>query len=175
MAGVVSEGGSLFGTTYSAGDEFCGAFGCGVVFELTPPTASGGAWTETTLHTFGEVSGDGNFPMAPLTIGPGGTLYGTTYGGSNPCPDPIEGGDSYGCGTVFELTPPASPGGTWGYSVIYNFTGADGDGALPTAGVVVGKSGALFGTTSAGGSAASASACPASYDVIDAAAGSYLN
>ena len=63
--------------------------GCGVAYELTPPTASGGAWTETILHTFGEVSGDGFEPMAPLTMGPGGTLYGTTYyGGADVCPNP---------------------------------------------------------------------------------------
>lgn len=166
LAGVVSEGGSLFGTTLYGGDEFCGDGGCGVVFELTPPKAPGGAWTETILHTFGAVAGDGFEPMGPLTVGPGGTLYGTTYyGGQNVCADPL-GGPSGGCGTVFALTPPASPGGTWGYSVIYNFTGANGDGALPTAKVVVGKSGALYGTTSAAGSAASASACPASYYVF---------
>ena len=166
MAGVVSEGGSLFGTTFTGGQEGCYEACGGTVFELTPPTASGGAWTETTLHSFGVVSGDGFEPKAPLTIGPGGTLYGTTYwGGSNQCLNPFD-GPSGGCGTVFQLTPPASLGGTWGYSVIYNFTGADGDGALPTAGVIMGKSGALYGTTSAAGSAASASACPASYDVF---------
>jgi len=137
MAGVVSEGGSLFGTTYSGGDEGCDD-GCGVVFELTPPTASGGAWTETTLHTFGEVPGDGMFPMAPLTIGSGGALYGTTYyGGTGVCY--TSGGLTSGCGTVFQLAPPSAPGVPWTYSVIHNFTGADGDGAAPVAGVVAGK------------------------------------
>jgi hypothetical protein len=166
IAGVVSEGGSLFGTTVFGGDGGCIDGGCGVAYELTPPTASGGTWTETILHTFGEVSGDGFEPMAPLTIGPGGRLYGTTYyGGANVCANPFD-GPSGGCGTVFQLTPPASPGGTWGYSVIYNFTGADGDGALPVAGVIVGKSGALYGTTAAAGSAGSASVCPASYYVF---------
>jgi uncharacterized repeat protein (TIGR03803 family) len=165
MGGVVSEGGSLFGTTSGGGDEFCYDFGCGVAYELIPPTASGGAWTETLLHTFTGPP-DGAQPEGVLAIGPDGTLYGTTYyAGPNTCTNPL-GGPEFGCGTVFQLTPPTSPGGTWGYAVIYNFTGADGDGALPTAGVVVGKNGALYGTTSAGGSAASATACPASYDVI---------
>jgi uncharacterized repeat protein (TIGR03803 family) len=163
-AGVVSEGGSLFGTTLYGGEEGCYDFGCGVAYELTPPTASGGAWTETILHTFTGPP-DGGLPEGALAIGAGGTLYGTTYyGGSNLCP--ITGGFQFGCGAVFQLTPPTAPGGTWGYAVIYNFTGADGDGALPTAGVVVGKTGALYGTTSAGGSAASYSACPPAYDAL---------
>jgi len=165
-AGLVAEGGSPVGTTVDGGLEGCGDFGCGVVYELTPPTASGGAWTETILHTFGGPADDGGMPQDALTIGRDGTLYGTTYyGGSNVCADPLD-GPSFGCGTVFQLTPPASPGGTWDYSVIYNFAGANGDGALPAAGLVVGESGALYGTTSAGGSAASASACPASYYVF---------
>jgi uncharacterized repeat protein (TIGR03803 family) len=164
--GLVSEGGSLFGTTIYGGDEFCGAGGCGTVFELTPPTTLGAAWTEANIHTFDGPPTDGAQPEAPLAVGPGGVLYGTTYyGGPNACPNPFD-GPSFGCGTVFQLTPPASPGGTWGYSVIYNFTGADGDGAIPLAGVVVGKSGAVYGTTSAGGSAASTSACPAAYYVF---------
>src|ERR1035438_9161782 len=45
MAGLVSAGGSLYGTTAYATD--------GAVYELTPPATHGGSWTETTLHTFG--------------------------------------------------------------------------------------------------------------------------
>jgi hypothetical protein len=166
MAGVVSEGGSLFGTTLYGGDGGCGDGGCGVVFELTPPTAPGGPWTETTLHTFGAVSGDGTQPMAPLTVGPAGVLYGTTYyGGTGVCY--TSGGVlTSGCGTVFQLTPPSAPGAPWTYSVVYNFTGADGDGAAPVAGVVLGKNGAIYGTTSSAGSTASDSACPALYPGI---------
>jgi uncharacterized repeat protein (TIGR03803 family) len=162
---LVSEGGSLFGTTLYGGEEGCFDFGCGVVFELTPPTAPGGAWTETMLHTFGEVPDDGIVPMAPLTIGPGGVLYGTTYyGGTGVCY--TSGGLTSGCGTVFQLTPPSASGAPWTYSVIHDFTGADGDGAAPVAGVVVGKNGAIYGTTLSAGSTASDSACPASYYVI---------
>ncbi len=159
-AGVVSEGGSLFGTTLYGGDEFCfGPYGCGVAYKLTPPTAPGGAWTETILHTFGEVSDDGIEPMAPLTVGPGGVLYGTTeFGGPGTCLS--LGGPYQGCGTVFQLTPPAVPGGTWTESILHNFGVTSGDGVAPVAGVVMGKNGDLYGTTQWGGSAASASACP---------------
>jgi hypothetical protein len=50
---------------------------------MTPLAEPGGAWTETVLHSFtgGE---DGGIPVAGLTLGPDGVLYGTTtaYGGS---------------------------------------------------------------------------------------------
>jgi len=165
-AGVVSEGGSLFGTTLYGGDTGgCIHGGCGVVYELTPPTASGGAWAETILHNFGTVPGDGFEPMGPLRVGPGGTLYGTTYyGGTGVCY--TSGGLTSGCGTVFQLAPPSASGALWTYSVIHDFTGADGDGAAPVAGVVVGEDGAIYGTTASAGSTASDSACPASYYVI---------
>jgi hypothetical protein len=53
-------------------------------------------------------------------------------------------------GTVFSLTPPASPGGAWSETVLHNFTGGS-DGSLPGAGVVIGHAGDLFGTTPEGG------------------------
>ena len=156
VAGVVSESGSLFGTTVFAGDFYCG---CGTVYELTPPATQGGAWTETTIHTF--TGSDGANPQDALTIGPGGVLYGTTqYGGSGVCPTH---GAVDSCGTVFQLTPPSAPGGTWAESVIYSFTGTNGDGAAPVSSVVLGKNGALYGTTQNGGSAAFDSVCPGSY------------
>jgi hypothetical protein len=55
-------------------------------------------------------------------------------------------------GTVFKLTPPATTGGTWTESVLYNFTGGS-DGADPDAGLIAGASGgALYSTTHGGGS-----------------------
>ena len=106
-AGVVSVGGSLYGTTYYDTD----GEGCGRVYQLSPPTASGGAWTGTAIHSFGGGSGDGCESLAPLTAGPGGVVYGTTVvgGPGTPCGAYV----STGCGTVFELTPPATGGGAW--------------------------------------------------------------
>jgi hypothetical protein len=154
----------LFGTATSGGDEYCGDFGCGTVYELTPPTQLGGAWTETTIHIFGETAGDGADSVAVLTVGPGGVLYGTTTaGGSGMCPRP-EGGPEDGCGTVFTLTPATTPGGAWEESVIYSFTGLSGDGAYAAANAAVGKNGTLYGTTQYGGS--TTSACPGSYYVL---------
>lgn len=75
MAGLVSAGGSLYGTTAYATD--------GAVYELTPPATHSGSWTETTLYTFAGPPSDGGWPLGALTVGPGGVLYGTaSIGGS---------------------------------------------------------------------------------------------
>jgi uncharacterized repeat protein (TIGR03803 family) len=161
VAGVVFEGGSLFGTTFFGGGGECG---CGNVYELTPPTTPDAAWTETILHTFtiGGPPFDGEDRAAPLTIGPGGVPYGTTeYGGSGNCATGIF---QIACGTVFQLTPPAEAGGAWSESVLYSFGTASGDGAIPVAGLVRATSGALYGTTKSGGT--STSACSGNDDTV---------
>ncbi len=152
-AGVVFDGGSLYSTTYYSSPS--GEGGCGSVFEVTPPITTGGAWTGTTVYIFAGTP-DGCGSRAGLTVGPGGVLYGTTfYDGSGPCNYMGFGG---GCGTVFQLTPPATSGGAWTETVIYNFTGTNGDGAWPVGGVVLGENGVLYGTTQYGG-ATSGSPC----------------
>lgn len=52
---------------------------------------------------------------------------------------------------MFQLQPPAYPGGAWTHTVLYNFTYANGDGADPDAGVVIAPNGALYGVTQNGG------------------------
>ncbi len=51
-----------------------------------------------------------------------------------------------GCGTVYSLTPPESPGVAWSEEVLYRFNGAS-DGYAVYAGVVIGSGGVLYGTT----------------------------
>jgi uncharacterized repeat protein (TIGR03803 family) len=79
-----------------------------------------------------------------LKIGNGGALYGTTdSGGTGSC--------VYGCGTVYALTPPASPGATWTETVLHSFMGGN-QGTSPTASLSIGRhSGFLYGTTARGG------------------------
>ena len=135
---AIGSGGVLYGTT-SVGGTGCrrpGGVGCGTVFSLTPPTSHGGAWTETVLHNFAG-PGDGFSPNG-VVIGSGGVLYDTAGGGSP------------GYGTVFSLTPPTSPDGTWIETVLHNF--ADSDGSNPYGGVVIGSAETLYGTTLQGGS-----------------------
>jgi len=110
----------------------------GTVFSLTPPSSTGGSWTEAVLYRFAGSPSDGSNPFSGVVIGSGGVLYGTTRLGG-----------SLDNGTVFSLTPPVSPGGSWTESVLYNFTGAS-DGNGPE-GVVIGSGGVLYGTTSGGG------------------------
>jgi uncharacterized repeat protein (TIGR03803 family) len=150
---VIGKNGNLFGTTM-----YLGAFGDGSVYELSPPTTPGQPWTEKTLYSFTGQNGDGQSPVSDLVVGPGGIFYGTTlYGGGNLC---IE----HGCGTVFQLTPPAAPDGTWTETVIYSFTGQGGDGFNPESGLIMAPDGVLYGTTSGGG--LTTSACPYSCGTV---------
>ena len=138
---VIGSGGVLYGTTSNGGINFCSALVCGTVFSLTPPASPGGAWTESVLHSFTGFTGggDGGNPHADLVIGGAGVLYGTTLGDGE-----------VDNGTVFSLTPPASPGGVWTETVLHDFTGGS-DGGHPYAGLVIGTSGLLYGTTNDGG------------------------
>ncbi len=137
---VADVEGNLYGTTADGGALGC-ADGCGVVYELSP-TAQGGSWAETILHTFGG-GGDGVTPIAGLAIDRAGRLFGTTlYGGhfSYYCQG--------GCGTVFELSPPSSSGAQWTYVTIVRFAGGvPGDGALPYDPVLLDNAGNVYGTT----------------------------
>jgi uncharacterized repeat protein (TIGR03803 family) len=130
---VFGAHGALYGTTSTGG-----TVGYGTAFELRPPAARGGAWTETVLHSFTFQNGDGAGPSATLVFGEDGAIYGTTfYGGAS------------GYGIVFELRPPAAPGTAWAERVLYSFT-AGGDGGNP-GGLAMGPNGVLYGTTLVGG------------------------
>lgn len=153
---TVGAGGAFYGTTFDGGSGTPCAYtyfssGCGTVFELTPPPTSGGAWTEIVLYSFAGQSGDGAYPVGPAVVGENGVLYGTTlYGGdAGTC----EYYGVTGCGTVFQLTPPSTPGGVWTETILHNFTGQNEDGAAPWAGLALGSNGQLYGTTVYGGSA----------------------
>ncbi len=108
-SGALTPGkaGNFYGTTFeggaSVGTTNCPS-GCGVVFELLPPGAGQTGWTQTVLYSF--LGGaDGSNPTGGLVRDAAGNLYGTTTEGgalvgTTPC--------VYGCGTVFELSPPAA-------------------------------------------------------------------
>lgn len=141
VAGFVSDAaGNLFSTTALGGSQNsnCMGVGCGTVFEETPNGQGG--WNESVIYSFLGGS-DGLQPAGNLVKDASGNLYGVTAGGGNPnC-------GSFGCGTVFKLTP--AQGGGWSESVLYTFTGAS-DGANP--GTLVGDSqGNLYGGTTSGG------------------------
>jgi len=139
---IFDDAGNLYGTTPSGGS---GACSCGTVYELSPPAVAGDPWQETILHSFTR-HGDGALPYAGVTRNKNGILYGVAAGGSPQGPPPTKGE-----GLVFQLKPPAMPGGEWAETVLHRFTGAaDGDGSVP-AGELIIFNGALLGTTVYGG------------------------
>jgi uncharacterized repeat protein (TIGR03803 family) len=147
LGGVIADhAGNLYGTTQDGGTSSAcpSSQGCGVVFELSPPIAPGNPWTETTLYAF-TGGNDGAAPSTPLIFDNGGNLYGTaTEGGIGTCNGLQVTG---GCGSIFELSPPASGSTSWVETTLHTFTGTNPDEGLPDSGLIVGKSGKLYGTT----------------------------
>jgi len=131
--------GVLYGTTAFGGVLNQG----GTVFQLTPPTIQGGTWTEKLLYSFPGKNGDGDQPIAPVTIGDGGVLYGTNTEGGD-----IGLCDHHGCGTVFQLVPPSAPGGAWTETVLTQFLDTSESGSYPYSGITLAPDGALYGATS---------------------------
>jgi uncharacterized repeat protein (TIGR03803 family) len=124
---LLSSEGELFGLTAHGGTS-----GNGVVFKLTPPTTSGGSWTESVLHSF---SGpDGANPAGGL-LASSGALFGVTTAGG-----------AFNKGVVFQLK---LSGGVWTETVLHSFSGIDG--ANPSVRLVADAKGALFGITAVGG------------------------
>jgi len=131
---LMDKSGNLYGTTLFGGGPQQG----GAVFEVSPPTAPGGSWTETVIHRFHTLN-DGALPEAALLIDSRGALYGTTMD------TPQSGG-----GLVFKLRPPNPQHEDWTERGLYKFQGVD-DGSEPT--YIAASGGLLYGETSLGGSA----------------------
>jgi uncharacterized repeat protein (TIGR03803 family) len=83
--------------------------------------------------------GDGANPPGALVVDSSGVFYGITSGGGK-----------RGLGTVFELAPPTSAGGSWMEDTIYSFSGTTISGSDPRGTLYMDVQGNLYGTTFAG-------------------------
>jgi uncharacterized repeat protein (TIGR03803 family) len=118
--------GNLYGATWQGGTN-----GCGYVYELSP--GSGGTWSFAVLHTFDCTNGaHASYTMVF-------DAHGNLYGGAND-------GGTYLEGVVFELSP--GSGGSWTYSVLHNFSNAEGNG--PQTGLTFDTKGNLYGGNETG-------------------------
>jgi hypothetical protein len=147
---VFDKAGNLYGVTEFGGSTRCLPVSiCGTVFRLKPPTNAGEAWAETVLYVFkGPTYDDDSNPDGGLIIDGAGNLYGTTaYGGTGNC---ILAGVQAGCGTVYELSPPMQPSGTWTETILYSFPTAL-QGYFPRGDLVFDSKGNLYGSTYFGG------------------------
>jgi uncharacterized repeat protein (TIGR03803 family) len=133
IAGLVQDvSGNLYGTTEKGGSNRCGG-GCGTVFELS--ATAGGKWKETILHRF-QAYGDGSTPgTGALLLDSTGNVYGAIGGGRKRF------------GLVYRLSHRHKG---WKEMVLYNLPGGAG-GDTPSSGVVMDKTGNLYGVTIAGG------------------------
>ena len=122
VGGLVQDSdGNLFGTTNQGGSG-----GQGTIFTIAP------SGTFASLYSFSG-SSNGERPNAGLVKGSDGNFYGTTiYGGSH----------SYG--TIFKVST------TGALTTLYSFSGSS-DGSEPSATLVLGSDGNLYGTTYEGG------------------------
>ena len=127
--------GNLYGMTFSGGlteKNNCIALGCGVVFKVAP------TGKETVLYRF-TGGKDGAEPQASVIRDSAGNLYGMTQdGGDLNCEPP------FGCGVAFKLAPSGK------LTILHRFTGGN-DGAGPLGGLILDKSGNIYGATLGGG------------------------
>jgi uncharacterized repeat protein (TIGR03803 family) len=128
-AGLIFDpAGNLYGGDFDGGPN-----NGGTVFELSP---SSGGWTYTMLRAF-TGNGSGGPCCGSLVMDPGGSLFGTTQGNG-----------AYGYGSLFKLTP---SGGGWTYDDLHDFPLIGSDGCDPNNGLVLDRSGNLYGTAAASG------------------------
>jgi uncharacterized repeat protein (TIGR03803 family) len=122
---IQGRDGTLYGAT-----QWEGTNRGGTVFKLN---VDGSGYS--LLHGFTDGDYRTGGPTATLVEGSDGVLYGTT-----------EGGGSNDVGTVFKLNKDGSD-----YNLLHSFSTNSGYCQFPSARVVQGRDGALYGTTSAGG------------------------
>jgi uncharacterized repeat protein (TIGR03803 family) len=126
LANVIeASDGRLYGTTFNGGsNDF------GTIFRMNKDRSG-----YAVLHSF-DWPVDGAFPQGGVIEATNGALFGTAF---------EDGTNSFG--TVFTLNKDGS-----GFTVLHHFSRLNGDGSHPSAALLQGSDGALYGTTAQGGS-----------------------
>ena len=130
---VLDGSGNIFGTTQGGG-----MYNSGATFELT---RSGGGYTASILHSFGNLT-DGRAPTSGIVRDSAGNIYGTALLGGTGTLQQCHGT----CGIVYQLVP---SGGGWVENVLLNFDYSNGQ--HPYGNLIIDGSGSLYGTTVLGG------------------------
>ncbi len=125
---LLDASGNLFGTTEQGGTN-----GDGTVFELSPPNGQHTSWSETVIHAFS--GSEGSLPVAGVTAGANGILYGTLSAGPT---------------VVFSLSPPSGGDSHWKFKSLSNIYKNHALG-ISKGGLIFGGDGALYGTAAYGG------------------------
>ncbi len=127
---IADASGTLYGLTAHGGP-----YGWGTAYSVS---SQGSGYAESRLLTY-DLQPRGGEPMGTLLAGKNGVLYGAAYTGGL-----LLGSSS---GVIFALVP---GNGVYTEQIVYNFLGL-ADGKSPHGGVIADASGALYGTTQAGG------------------------
>jgi uncharacterized repeat protein (TIGR03803 family) len=132
--------GALYGTTSTNGTNKTGN---GVIYQLSPPTATNPKWTYTVIYT-------NPASIPPFLLAANGIVYGYNISGT--------GQSGNFNGTVVALTPPQSGSGAWTQTILYAFTGGS-DGSTPEGPLAMDSQGALYGTAHNAGGGCSPNGC----------------
>jgi uncharacterized repeat protein (TIGR03803 family) len=133
---LLGKNGNIFGAAEVGNKQTC-TNGCGSIFRLDATGAM------HFLHVF-TGGADGGNPIGPLVQDAAGNLYGVTQsGGDRTCPEFIF-TQGAGCGVVFKIAR------TGTFTVLHTFAGG-ADGAIPQGGLLLDKTGNLFGSALEGG------------------------
>jgi hypothetical protein len=141
--GISSGGFSMQRTHLSLSPTLSPAIIVSLLIVILSITASATGPSEKTIYNF-QWGNDGADPTGDLVADGAGNLYGTTGigGGATACQN--GGTQVQGCGTIFELSPPAAGHRTWSETVLYRFQGGT-DGSYPNGGLTIDSAGNLYG------------------------------
>ncbi len=137
---LLASNGNFYGTT-----QLGGSADTGTIFEMTPPPQGQTSWGEELIYQFSNSEKDGAYPDGTLVSDMSGNLYGPAYGGGEiVCHRrPFV----FGCGAVFELSPPSEGQSAWTLNLLYAF-GNKGP-REPFNQLVIGSNGVIHGTVTA--------------------------